>query len=350
MDRVVIAGRLIDPTAPPFVVAEMSANHNHSLERALEIVDAAAAAGAHAIKLQTYTADTMTLDLDDGEFVITDRASPWYGRTLYDLYREAYTPWEWHVPIFRRCAERGLIGFSSVFDESAVEFLASLDVPCFKIASFENTDIPLIQRAARTGKPLMVSTGMATAAEVAEVVEAARGAGCTSLVLLKCTSTYPASPADTNLQTIPHLREMFQCEVGLSDHTLGIGAAVAAVALGATVVEKHLTLRRADGGVDALFSSEPDEFHLLVDETKRAWEALGRVHLGPTPHEAASRAHRRSLYVTKNLQKGDTLTRDNVRAIRPGQGLAPKFLDVVLGRRIRRNVKRGTPLDWELIE
>ncbi|MGH7412236.1 MAG: pseudaminic acid synthase, partial [Candidatus Methylomirabilis sp.] len=310
----------------------------------------AAAAGADAVKLQTYTADTMTLDLDSEAFVITDPSSPWHGRTLYDLYQEAHTPWEWHEPIFRRCRDRALIGFSSVFDESAVEFLESLDAPCFKIASFENTDLRLIARAAQTGKPLMISTGMATAAEVGEMVEAARAGGCTSLILLKCTSTYPASPADSHLRTIQYMREVFRCEVGLSDHTIGVGAAVAAVALGATVVEKHLTLDRADGGVDASFSADPVEFRLLVTETRRAWEAVGRVHLEPTEAERTSRAHRRSLYIISDLRAGDTLTRENVRAIRPGHGLAPKFLDLVLGRRIRRNAKKGTPLQWEMID
>lgn len=349
MDRVVISGRTIGRDQPPFIIAEMSGNHNHSLDRALEIVDAAAEAGAHAIKLQTYTADTMTLDLDNGEFVITDPASPWHGRTLYDLYQEAHTPWEWHASIFRRCGERGLIGFSSVFDESAVEFLESLDVPCFKIASFENTDLPLIKRAARSGKPLMISTGMATVAEVAEMVEAAHAAGCKSLVLLKCTSNYPASPAESNLLTLLHIREVFHCEVGLSDHTLGIGVAVAAVALGATVIEKHLTLRRADGGVDASFSLEPNELRALVDETGRAWEALGQVNFGPTKREAGSIVHRRSLYVTEDLSAGAVLTRRNIRAIRPGKGLPPKFLDAVLGRRVVKDVPRGTPLTWDLL-
>lgn len=344
-----IAGRAIGRDHPPFVIAEMSGNHNQSLERALEIVAAAAKAGAHGLKLQTYTPDTMTLDLDEREFHIGDPKSPWAGTSLYKLYAEAHTPWEWHEPIFERARELGLIVFSTPFDETAVDLLESLGAPCYKIASFENTDLPLIQRVARTGKPLIMSTGMATAAELDEGVRAARGAGCTALVLLKCTSTYPASPENTNLATIPHLRELFDCEVGLSDHTMGVGASVASVALGASVIEKHFTLRRADGGPDSTFSMEPAELAQLVVETERAWWALGQVSYGTTAAESGSLQFRRSLYVVRDLRAGDVLTRDNVRAIRPGLGLPPKYLEQVLGRTVRQSVKRGTGLRWDLL-
>jgi len=333
----------------PFIIAEMSGNHNQSLERALAIVDAAADAGAHAIKLQTYTADTMTLDLDEGEFFISDPKSLWVGQSMHALYQQAHTPWEWHAPIMERARARGLLCFSSPFDESAVDFLETLDVPAYKIASFECIDLPLIRKVASTGKPLIISTGMATIAEMAEAVEAARSAGCTELVLLKCTSTYPASPENTHLRTIPHLRELFQCEVGLSDHTMGIGAAVAAVALGATVIEKHFTLSRAEGGVDAAFSMEPAELASLVVETGRAWEALGQIHYGPTQAEERARLRRRSLYIAEDLEAGDVLTPQNLRRIRPGHGLPPKYYESLLGKRVNRAVKKGTPVSWDLM-
>jgi len=344
-----IAHRSVGRAHAPFVIAEMSGNHNQSLDRALEIVEAAAKSGAHALKLQTYTPDTMTLDLDEREFHISDPKSLWAGTSLYKLYGEAHTPWDWHKPIFERARALGLIPMSSPFDDSAVDLLESLDAPCYKIASFENTDLPLIRRVAATGKPLIVSTGMASAAELDETVRAARGAGCRDLILLKCTSTYPATPENTNLVTIPHLRELFGCEVGLSDHTMGVGASVASVALGATVIEKHFTLRRADGGVDASFSMEPAEMASLVVETERAWRALGGVTYGPTEAEKKSLQFRRSLYIVRDLKAGEALTRDNVRAIRPGLGLPPKHLDEVLGRRVRRDVKRGTALAWDLL-
>jgi N-acetylneuraminate synthase len=345
-----IGERHVGPEHPPLVIAEMSGNHNQSLERALEIVEAAARSGAHALKLQTYTADTMTIDLDRGEFRIEDPRSLWNGRTLYDLYREAHTPWEWHEPIFRRARELGLLCFSTPFDETAVELLERLGAPAYKIASFENTDIPLIERVAATGKPMIVSTGMATVAELDESVRAARRAGCKDLVLLKCTSTYPATPENTNAVTIPHMRALFGCEVGLSDHTMGIGAATAAVALGATVIEKHFTLRRADGGVDSAFSLEPEELRALVVETERAWQSLGAVTYGGTRAEEASKRFRRSLYVVKDVRKGEPLTRENVRAIRPGFGLPPRFLADVLGRRAKADTPRGTPLRWDLVD
>jgi N-acetylneuraminate synthase len=333
----------------PFIIAEMSGNHNHSLDRALAIVDAAAEAGVQALKLQTYTAETMTIDKEDGEFFIDDPSSLWQGTSLYKLYQKAYTPWEWHEAIFERCRKHGIVGFSTPFDPSAVDFLETLDVPCYKIASFENIDLPLIQKVAATGKPLFLSTGMATLAELDEAVRTARAAGCQELILLKCTSTYPADPKNSNLLTISHMRDLFCCQVGLSDHTLGIGVATAAVALGATVVEKHFTINRADGGVDAAFSLEPKEMKALVVETERAWQALGGISYGPSADEKPSLKHRRSLYIVKDLKAGDVLTADNLRAIRPGLGLPPKYLPIVMGKRVKRDVPRGTPLTWELL-
>ena len=344
-----ISGREIGPEFRPFIIAEMSGNHNHSLERALQIVDAAAETGAHALKIQTYTPDTMTLDLSEGEFFVSDPSSLWKGTSLYKLYQEAHTPWEWHKPIFERARERGMIPFSTPFDETAVDFLENLGVPCYKVASFENTDLPLIRRVANTGKPLFISTGMATEAELDETVRAAREAGCKDLILLKCTSTYPATPDNINILTIPHMRELFGCEVGLSDHTMGVGVAVASVALGATVIEKHFTLNRDDGGVDSTFSMEPAELAQLVLETGRAWQARGQVRYGPTEGEKKSLAFRRSLYIVKDMKSGETLTRENLRAIRPGLGLPPKFFDQLLGRRVIRDVRRGTAATWDLL-
>ena len=334
----------------PFIIAEMSGNHNQSLERALEIVEAAAKTGAHALKIQTYTPDTMTLDLDEREFHISDPKSLWEGNSLYKLYGEAYTPWEWHKPIFDRARELGIIAFSTPFDDTAVDFLEGLDVPCYKIASFENTDLPLIRRVAATGKPLIISTGMASIAELDDTVKAAREAGCKDLILLKCTSTYPATAGNTNILSIPHMRELFGCEVGLSDHTMGVGVSLASVALGATVIEKHFTLNRADGGVDSTFSMEPAEMAQLVVETERAWQALGKVSYGATEAEKKSIAFRRSLYVVQDVKAGDVLTKENVRAIRPGLGLATKYLDVVLGKNVSQDINRGTALTWDLIK
>ena len=349
MHEIRLGGRRVGRQHPPFIIAEMSGNHNQSLDRALAIVEAAANAGAHALKIQTYTADTMTLSLTEGEFFVSDKSNPWAGKTLHELYREAHTPWEWHAPIFDRARELGMVAFSTPFDETAVDFLETLDVPCYKIASFEMTDLPLIRRVAATGKPMIISTGMATAAEIDETVRAARDAGCRDLVLLKCTSTYPATPANTNLRTIPNLREWSGCEVGLSDHTMGIGAAVAAVAFGATVIEKHFTLARADGGVDSSFSLEPHELQALVVETERAWQALGKVSYGETEAERQSLAYRRSLYAVCDISAGQPMTKENVRPIRPGNGLPPKYLDRVLGKKVSRDVRRGTPITWDLL-
>lgn len=333
----------------PLIIAELSGNHNGSLDRALAIVDAAADAGAHAIKLQTYTADTMTLDVKGGEFRITDEQSLWDGKNLHELYDLAHTPWEWHAPIFRRAKELGLLCFSSPFDDTAVDFLEELEVPAYKIASFEIVHLPLIRKVAATGKPMMISTGMATLGEIDDAVATARSAGCKELALLKCTSTYPASPENSNVLTIPNLRDTFDCEVGLSDHTMGVGCSIAAVAHGATIIEKHFTLNRADGGVDSAFSLEPHELRSLVIETERAWQALGKVSYGPHESEKNSLAFRRSLYIAADMQAGDILTAENIRIIRPGYGLAPKYYDALLGRKLGRAAKRGTPLSWEMI-
>lgn len=334
----------------PFIIAEMSGNHNQSLERALAIVDAAADAGVDAVKIQTYTADTMTIDIDTGEFSISDKDSLWKGETLYQLYEKAHTPWEWHTAIFDRCKERGIMGFSTPFDDTSVDFLEDLGVPCYKIASFENVDLPLIRKVARTGKPIIASTGMTTVAELSDLVRTVRENGCTDLTLLKCTSSYPASPEGTNLRTIPHMRELFGCAVGLSDHTLGIGASVASVALGATVIEKHFTLSRAEGGVDAAFSLEPVEMAQLVRECRTAVLALGAVSYERAEQEQKSLQFRRSLYVVEDMKAGDVFTEKNLRRIRPGMGLSPKYYDIILGKKANCNITRGTAVQWDLIE
>ncbi|OEF98930.1 pseudaminic acid synthase [Vulcanibacillus modesticaldus] len=349
MNNITLAGKKIGPQSPPFIVAEMSGNHNQSLDRALAIIEEAARAGVDAVKLQTYTADTMTLDVDDLDFLIVDSNSLWKGKSLYQLYKEAYTPWEWHKPIFDRCKDLGLICFSTPFDETAVDFLESLDVPAYKIASFENADISLIKKVAITGKPLIISTGMASIAELDETVRTVRELGNDNIILLKTTSTYPASPGNTNILTIPHMKKLFDCQIGLSDHTLGIGVAIASVALGATIIEKHFTLSREDGGVDSAFSIEPKEMKALVIESKRAWQALGKVSYGVTEKERDSMKYRRSLYITQNMKAGEVLTKENVRSIRPGYGLEPKFYEVILGKKVKKDVEKGTPLSWELI-
>lgn len=350
MRNVRIGNHQIGADSPPFIIAEMSGNHNQSLDRALALVEAAAAAGVHALKIQTYTAETMTLNLRKGEFMINDPKSLWHGNSLYELYEKAHTPWEWHKPIFERSRELGLLYFSTPFDATAVDFLETFDVPCYKIASFENSDLPLIKKVASTGKPIILSTGMATVAELDEAIRTARIAGCSDIILLKCTSTYPASPKDSNLMTLPHLRDLFACEVGVSDHTLGIGAAIAAVALGASVIEKHFTLRREEGGVDAAFSLEPQELAMLVTESESARQALGGIHYGSTQREQASMRYRRSLYIVQDMHAGDIVTPQNLRAIRPGLGLSPKYYDVLLGKRVKRDLKKGSPFQWDMIE
>lgn len=346
MQNIKIANRTIGKDHPPFIVAEMSGNHNQSLERALEIVDAAAKAGAHALKLQTYTADTMTIP---GTLTIEDKNSLWKGEELHKLYQLAYTPWEWHQPIFERAKEQGLIVFSTPFDASAVDFLEELNVPAYKIASFENNDIPLIKKVASTGKPIIMSTGVATLSMLEESVRVIRQAGVQDLILLKCTSTYPASPENTNLLTIPHLASLFECHTGLSDHTMGIGAAIASVALGARLIEKHFTLRRADGGVDSIFSIEPEELKSLVIESERAFLAMGKVQYGVQKAEEDSLKYKRSIYVVKDIQVGEELTPDNIRVIRPGYGLPPKYYELVLGKKMHKSIQSGTPLSFDIL-
>lgn len=346
MKEIKIKDQFIGQKHKPFIIAEMSGNHNQSLDRALAIVDAAAEAGATAIKIQTYTADTMTLK---GVLKIEDEGSLWKGYELHDLYKMAYTPWEWHKAIFDRAKEHGLIAFSSPFDASAVDFLESLDVPLYKIASFENTDHPLLKKVAQTGKPVIMSTGVATLADIDEAVRVLRENGCEELVLLKCTSTYPASPETTNLATIPHLQQIFNCPVGLSDHTMGVGASVASVALGACVIEKHFTLSRADGGVDSAFSLEPSELKALVVESERAHLALGKIQYGIQKAEKDSRQYKRSLYISSDVKAGEPFTMENIQVIRPGFGLEPKYLELVLKHKAPKDMKTGTPLTWDAL-
>lgn len=333
----------------PFIIAEMSGNHNHSLERALAIVDAAAETGVDALKLQTYTADTITLNVNEGEFFINEPGNLWKGESLYSLYQKAYTPWEWHKAIFDRCKEKGLICFSTPFDFTAVDFLEELDCPIYKVASLENIDLPLIKKIAQTGKPMIVSTGLASVGELQEMVDTARENGCQDLTLLKCTSSYPATPEGTNLLTIPHLKSLFNCNVGLSDHTLGIGAAVASMAVGGRVVEKHFTLSRADGGVDCAFSLEPDEMSMLVRECNTAVTALGHIEYGVQEQEKLSLPYRRSLYIAEDMKAGDVLNERNLRSVRPGLGLAPKYYETLLGRKVKKDVCMGTAMSWDLL-
>lgn len=328
---------------PPFIIAEMSGNHNQSLQRALAIVDAAAAAGAHAIKLQTYTADTMTLEQS---YVINDPSSPWNGRELYDLYKEAYTPWEWHEAIFKRAAEKKIICFSTPFDESAVDFLEKLKVPAYKIASFENTDHPLLKKVASTGKPVIMSTGVCNLSDLAESVDVLREAGNKELVLLKCTSNYPSTPENSNIITIPSMIQLFNCIGGLSDHTGGIGVAIASIALGARVIEKHFTLQRKDGGPDALFSMEPSEMRQLAEESLKAFTGLGQVQFNIQESEKKSILFKRSIYVLKDIKEGELFSTDNLKIIRPGLGIAPKHFQLIIGKKCSKNISKGTPLLW----
>lgn len=340
-----IDGRSIGTAYPPYVICEISANHNGSLDRLLELIDAAAATGCDAIKIQTYTPDTMTLDSDRPEFVIT--GGLWDGRKLYDLYREAQTPYEWHAAIFERARAHGVTLFSTPFDRTAVDLLAGLDAPAYKIASFELTDLDLIEAVAAQGKPMIMSTGIANLAEIDEAVRTARGAGCDEILLLHCVSSYPAADADTNLLTIPAMRSAFGLPVGLSDHTHGHAVAVAAVALGACVIEKHFTLARSDGGPDSAFSLEPDEFASLCRSSRQAWDAMGQVCFDLVGQERSNIMFRRSIFAVQDIAAGEALTRENVRVVRPGHGIAPKFLDLVLGRAARRAVPRGAPVSWD---
>jgi pseudaminic acid synthase len=335
---------------PPVFIAEMSGNHGGSLDMALQLVDAMAAAGAHGMKLQTYTADTMTLDFDGPGFVVSEPHSLWKGEKLYDLYQRAHTPWEWHEAIFKRCEERGMVCFSTPFDETAVDFLEDLGAPCYKISSFECTDLPLISRVAATAKPVIISTGMASEEEIFKAVGSARGAGCKDLILLKCTSSYPAPIDQVHLAALPTLRKQFGCPVGMSDHTLGLAVPVAAVALGAVLIEKHVTLDRSHGTVDSAFSLEPHEVADLVRETRRAWQAMGNAALGCNGAEKDSLAYRRSLYVAKNVKAGDVFTKENLRAVRPGFGLAPELLPTLLGRRATQDLCLGTPMKLEFVK
>jgi pseudaminic acid synthase len=349
MKDVKIGEYLIGDSHKPFIIAEMSGNHNQSLDKALAIVDAVAATGAHALKLQTYTADTLTINVSQGEFNISDPKSLWNNRNLYELYQEAHTPWEWHQAIFDRAKEKGIICFSTPFDDSAVDFLEELGVEAYKVASFENNHLPLLKKIAQTGKPVIMSTGISTLADIEIAVKTLRENGCKDLILLKCTSTYPATPENTNLKTIPHLAELFNCHAGLSDHTHGIGVSIASVALGCRVIEKHFTVNRAEGGVDAAFSMEPSEFKMLVEESERAFLSLGKVTYGIMDDENKSLTFKRSIYIVEDMKAGDEFTPQNIRIIRPGLGMAPKYFETMLGKRVNSNVKRGTALTFDLL-
>lgn len=345
-----IANQEIGLEEKPFIIAEMSGNHNQSLERALSIVDAAANAGADAIKLQTYTADTMTINQSHGLFQIDDEDSLWKGHNLYELYEIAHTPWEWHAPIFERAREKGMLAFSTPFDETAVDFLEDLNVPAYKVASFESAHHPLLKKIAQTGKPVIISSGTSRLDDLYESIRVLKENGCKDIVILKCTSTYPATPENTNLNTIPVLQQIFpDCIIGLSDHTMGIGAAVAAVALGARVIEKHFTLRRADGGVDSAFSMEPEELKALVVESERAFQSLGTVQLDTQKSEEKSLRFKRSIYVVKDIQAGEVFSEENIRVIRPGDGLAPRYWEKIIGMAAKQTIKRGTPISWDLL-
>jgi N-acetylneuraminate synthase len=334
----------------PFIIAELSGNHSQNFELAKQMVEEAAKAGAHAIKLQTYTASSMTLNVESRDFVIQEKDSLWAGEKLFDLYGKAATPYEWHAELFSLANELGMLAFSSPFDEHAVDFLAELNVPCYKIASFELTDIPLIRKVAQQGKPMIMSTGMASVSEIEEAVNTAREFGCDDLIILKCTSTYPALPENTNLVTIPNMRTTFDVQVGLSDHTAGIGVSVASVAFGASVIEKHFVLSRDAGGVDADFSIEPNELKSLVEETERVHQALGRVTYGGSQAEEKSKQYRRSIYVSRHVKAGSFITRDDIKIVRPAHGLAPKHLDTVLGSVATKDLSIGTALGWSMIQ
>lgn len=349
MKDIKIGNVLIGQEHKPFIIAEMSGNHNQSLEKALSIIDAAADAGAHAVKLQTYTPDTLTINVSHGEFQINDTKSLWNGRNLYELYQEAMTPWEWHKALFYRAKKRGILCFSTPFDDTAVDFLEELEMPIYKIASFENNHLPLLEKIAKTGKPVIMSTGISKLSDIEIAVNTLRDNGCTELILLKCTSTYPATPKNTNILTIPHMSALFNCHVGLSDHTLGIGTSVASVAMGARVIEKHFTLNRAEGGVDSAFSMEPLEFKSLVEESERAFLSLGEVKYGILPDELKSLTFKRSIYVIKDMKEGDVFTKDNIRIIRPGLGASPQYFDMFLGKKINQTVIKGTALTFDLI-
>lgn len=349
MNDIKIGDFIINEKSRPFIIAEMSGNHNQSVDRALEIIDAAAECGADAVKLQTYTPDTMTIDHDKGLFYIDDPKSLWNGNTLYDLYKTAHTPWEWHKQIFDRAKEKGIMIFSTPFDASSVDFLETLDVPAYKIASFENKDWELLKKVAKTNKPVIMSTGASTISEISESVAVLKKNGCNDIILLKCTSTYPATPESTNLKTIPHMKDIFDCFTGLSDHTMGIGVPIASVALGAKVIEKHFTLDRSDGGVDSDFSIEPQELKSLVTECERAHQSLGKISYDILKDEESSLRFKRSIYVVKDIQKGEKFDKKNIRIIRPGDGMEPKYYQKIIGKESKNALKRGTPMSWELL-
>ncbi len=349
VEEIIIAGRKIGANQPPFIIAEMSGNHNQSLERALQIVEAAAKTGAHALKLQTYPEDTVTLDVDKDEFLIKDENSLWNGMRLYQLYKQVHTPWEWHKLIMDKCKELGMICFSTPFDESAVDFLETLNVPCYKVGSFENCHLPMLKKIAATGKPIIISTGLASVSDLDEITNAIREQGNENIILLKCTSSYPADPQDSNILTIPHMKQLFNCHVGLSDHTLGIGVSVASIVLGATVIEKHFTLSRAEGGLDAAFSLEPAEMKSLVEETYRAWQSLGKISYVPSEKEKKSMQFRRSLYVAKDMEAGDVFTKENLRVVRPGYGLHPRYYEGLLGKKVACDIEKGMAVKWDLV-
>lgn len=349
-DSIKFGPRSVGPDSPPLVIVELSGNHGGSLDKMLQLVDAAAAAGAEMIKLQTYTADTMTIDFAEREFFISDPGSLWKGQSLYDLYKKASTPWDWHKPIFDRARAKGMQIFSTPFDATAVDFLETLNVPCYKVASFEMTDVELVKKIATTGKPVIISTGMAQESEIAETVAVARQHGIKDLILLKCTSSYPADPKDSNLNAIPLMREKFQCQIGLSDHTIGTASAIASVALGATVIEKHFNISRDDGAVDADFSATPQELTTLIADAVAAWQSMGQAKIGPSEAEKKSLVFRRSLYVVEDIQPGDAFTPKNVRAIRPGYGLPIKHLSEIIGKKAKSFVARGTPVNWDIVQ
>ena len=341
---------IFDYSTGPKIVAEISANHDGSLNQALELVHAAAEAGAHGVKLQTFLPETMTLNSDQKDFVIRDENNLWNGYKLFDLYQKAYTPWEWHEEIFELAKKLGIIGFSSAFDTTSVDFLESISAPCYKVASFESIDTSLIARIAATHKPMIISTGMADLSEIALSVKVALENGCKNLTLLKCTSAYPAPNLEANLRAIPVMRETFQLPIGLSDHTLGIGAAVASVALGAVLIEKHIKISKVSNSLDAKFSVDPEKLRDLVVETQNAFECLGTGVIGPTVSEMGSRSRRRSLYFSKSVRSGDLVTKENIKSVRPGFGLEPKYLEQIIGMRINRDVEMGTPLDWNFLK
>jgi len=349
MKTITIGHQKVGKEHEPFVIAEMSGNHNQDLKRALKLVEAAAEAGAHALKLQTYTADTITIDCDNEEFIVGG-SETWDGEKLYDLYKKAYTPWQWHKVIFERAAELGMLAFSSPFDETAVDFLEELNVPCYKIASFENNDTPLLVKVAKTGKPVIMSCGMASKEEIEEGVLALKNNGCKDIILLKCTSAYPSKIENANLITIPHMEKAFSLQVGLSDHSMGVTLPIAAVALGATVIEKHFTLSRSEGGVDSHFSLEPNELKELVESTKNAWMAKGKEAFGGSGDaEQASKVYRRSVYVVKDIELDEEFTKENIRCIRPNMGLSPKYYQGILGKKATQKLTFGTPLAFEHI-